>query len=130
MRFLLIPFIFAAILQIVTGDGDRMQGAIGLLVFLGLYFLFSISRRLQYDDQNFYIIRGSNERAIHFSSIISIKKTSTKVNGERYWKMVYLDEFKVERRCRFFSSFNKDFHNKVRSVNPDVVIWTHPIFNH
>lgn len=130
MRFLLIPFIFAAILQIVTGDGDRIQGAIVLLVSLGLYFLFTISRRLQYDDQNFYIIRGSNERAIHFSSIISIKKTSTKVNGERYWKMVYLDEFRIKHNCRFFSSFNKEFHTRVRTVNPDVVIWTHPFFNH
>ena len=76
------------------------------------------------------INRSINEKKIPFSVIISIKKSNTKVNGSRFWKLVYLDKLKKERTCRFFSDFNKEFRQSVKIVNPDVVIWTHPHFNH
>lgn len=131
MRFIFILFAFLIILGIIENPQNIIWDLLFLLICAILYFLFSISRRLQFDTQNFYIIRGSNEKAIHFSSIISIKKSSTKINGGRYWKMIYKDEFGSEHKCRyFFDFFYKEFHENVKKINPDVVIWTHPFFNH
>ena len=102
-----------------------------LLVFVGLFFLFKRARRLEYDDENLYVIRAKkNVKTIHFKEINSIKRSGARVNGERYWIIRYQDGDK-QRKIRYFRLFfNKEFHQAVRDVNPNVVIWTHPHFNH
>lgn len=104
---------------------------ITLAVFVGLFFLFRRARRLEYDDENIYIIRAKKiVKTISFKDIVSIKRSAAKVNGERFWIVRYKDEGK-EKKFRYFRLFfNKEFHQAVRDVNPDVVIWTHPFFNH
>ena len=76
---------------------------------LGLFYLLKKARKIQHDDENVYIISSINEKKIHFSAIISIKKSNTKVNGSRFWKLVYLDEMKKKRTCRYFADFTKEF---------------------
>lgn len=128
----LIPLILSAfiILDLLTNYENIFEHLTALLICAVFFFIFKISRRIQYDSNNLYIIRGGNERVIPFSTIISIKKSSTKVNGSRYWKLLYKDNTGNEKMCRYFLSFAKEFNESVRKVNPDVVIWTHPFFNH
>ena len=130
MRFIAYPLIILQILEFIYDSEGKLWDVAFFFIWIGFYLVMSRARRLQHDNENFYIIRGSDERVVPFTSIVSIKKSSTKVNGSRYWKLIYLDEFKTENKCRFFSDFNKEFHNSVKAVNPDVVIWTHPHFNH
>lgn len=101
-----------------------------LLSSIGLFFLFKRAKRLEHDDVNLYLIRDKMEKVIPFTDIISIKRSSTKVNGERYWIIRYKDDDK-EKSVRYFRLFwNKEFQQAVRDQNPAVVIWTHPHFNH
>lgn len=101
-----------------------------LVLSIGLFFLFKRAKRLEHDDVNLYLIRDKKENVIPFTDIISIKRSATKVNGERYWIIRYKDVDR-ERSLRYFRLFwNKEFQQAVRDQNPSVVIWTHPHFNH
>lgn len=131
LRYLLIPFILVFIFGIFVGDFKDGWTFVLLFISIGLFLWIKRARKLKHDDTYFYIIHGKKEKAIHFSNITSIKKSKAKVNGSRYWILRYKleDEVKV-KKCRFFSSFDGKFHGAVRKVNPEVVIWTHPHFNH
>lgn len=129
MRWLMVPVAIFSILDI-WDKPDRWTGVIVLAISVGLFFLFKRARRLERDDENLYIIRDKKEKIVPYTSIISIKRSAAKVNGERFWKLKYNDGSK-DRTIRFFRLFfNKDFHSAVRKANPKVVIWTHPHFNH
>ncbi|MFD2568779.1 MGDG synthase family glycosyltransferase [Pseudotenacibaculum haliotis] len=127
-RWLMIPVVAFAIPQSL---GSYIW--INLLIIavgVGLFFVFKRARRIEHDDENVYIIRDKKEKAIPFTDIISIKRSATKVNGERFWKLRYKDGAK-ERTIRYFRLFfNKEFQEAVKEKNPEVVIWTHPHFNH
>jgi Ca2+/Na+ antiporter len=128
-RFLLIPVFFVLFLNIFNNPSSWIS-YVWFAVCLGLFYLLKQARRIQHDDENVYIIKGQKEKEIHFSDIISIKRSNTKVNGSRFWKLVYMDELKKKRTCRYFADFTKEFRQSVKKVNPDVIIWTHPHFNH
>lgn len=131
MRFIFLLIAFFIVLEIISTSQDRILNFAYLMIYVMLFLLFRLSRRLQFDSKNFYIIRGNNEKIIPFISIISIKKSSSKVNGGRYWKMLYQDEFKTEHICRYFPTLDtKKLNESVKKVNPNVVIWEHPFFNH
>ena len=100
-----------------------------LLILTGIIYLLWKHRRLKYDSKNLYIQRGKEETNFPLSNILSIKKSKTKINGQRFWILIYLDKQKMEKKLRFKSNFNKEFHNTVRQNNPNVVILTHPFFN-
>ncbi len=87
-------------------------------------------RRLTHDNQNLYIKRGNEEISVPLATIQSIKRSAAKVNGQRYWILIYLDEVKETQKLRFDSDFNTPFFDAVRKNNPEVVIWEHPFFNH
>lgn len=131
IRFIIIPVALAIALEIVIEGQDLVWNFIYLLICAGLYFLLQHSRRIQYDSNNFYIIRGANEKVVPFSTIISIKKSNTKINGGRYWKLTYKDEFGKEHLCRYFHDFfSESFLKSVQKINPGVVIWRQAFFNH
>lgn len=131
LRYLLVPFILVFVFGIFAGDFNDGWTFVFLFISIGLFLLIKRARKLKHDDEYFYIIRDKKEKAIHFSQIISIKKSRSKVNGSRYWILRYKIEGADKiKKCRFFSSFDGEFHRAVRKVNPDVVIWTHPHFNH
>jgi hypothetical protein len=97
---------------------------------VGLFFLFRRAKRLEHDNVNLYLIRNKKEKVIPFTNITSIKRSAAKVNGERYWIIRYEEKGK-QKSLRYFRLFwNKEFQQAVRKQNPDVVIWTHPHFNH
>lgn len=131
MRFILLPILFAILLNIFSESENRAWMVLYFHIGIGLYFLLYRSRKLKYDSQHLYIIHGKKEKVVPFERIISIKRSRAKVNGSRYWILVYTNEEDVQKKIRFFRSFfNKDFHEKLRMANPSVVIWTHPFFNH
>lgn len=128
-RFLLVPVFPAIILQIFSQSEDRALGFIYLFCAIGLYALLYRIRRLQFDSKFFYIVRGKAEKAIPLSAISSIKRSRTKVNGSRFWKLRYCESNGKERLVRYFSDFDKEFHTAVRKANPVVVVWHHPYFH-
>lgn len=129
MRWLMIP---VALFSIPTST-EMPYFLITNIILVGsivLFFVLKKAKRLEHDDINLYLIRDKNERVIPFTSIVSIKRSNTKVNGERFWKIRYKDEGQ-EKILRYFRLFwNKEFHQAVRDQNPEVIIWTHPHFNH
>ncbi len=128
-RFLMFPVALFSIFHIYE-HWESWSGYIVLGISIGLFYMFKRARRIEHDDENVYIIRGKKEKAIPFTDIISIKRSATKVNGERFWKLRYKDGAK-ERTIRYFRMFfNKEFQKIVKEKNPEVVIWTHPHFNH
>ena len=129
-RWVMLPAVLFTFLYLI--QNPTSWGAfIVLAVFVGLFFFFRRARRLEHDDENIYIIRAKKiVKTISFKEINSIKRSAAKVNGERYWIVRYNDGGK-EKKLRYFRLFfNKEFHQAVRDMNPDVVIWTHPHFNH
>jgi hypothetical protein len=128
VRWLMIPVVFFAL---PTEFHSYIWVNILIIgIGVGLFFLLSRARRLEHDDINLYIIRGKEEKVIPFTKINSIKRSAAKVNGERFWIIRYQDGSK-ERKVRYFRLFyNKEFQQAVKDQNPDVVIWTHPHFNH
>lgn len=131
IRYFLIPVMIALLGEIIYYKENRWQNVVFFMLCVILFYLLKRMRKLQHDNQNFYIIRGTKENVIPFTSIISIKRSRSKVNGSRFWIITYTDEKNKTRKCRYFSDFfNKEFHECVRLENPSVIIWTHPFFNH
>lgn len=131
MRFVPLFLAMFITLQIFDSTENLVVNLAILALLIVLFFRLGRARRLEFDRQNFYIIKGPNETVIPFLSIKSIKRSSAKVNGSRYWIMIYSDEAGYERKCRYFSSFtSKKFHKKVREANTNLVFWSHPFFNH
>jgi len=129
MRWLMIPIAVFAIAHIYENPRSWVGGAV-LVVSIGLFYMFQRARRIEHDDANLYIIRHKKEHVIPFTQINSIKRSSAKVNGERFWIIRYQDGPK-ERKIRYFRLFfNKEFQQAVKDQNPEVVIWTNPHFNH
>lgn len=130
LRFVLIPIIIVSILGLIDSIEDWEINILTLIVSLFLYFLFWRSRRMQHDSENLYVINGSKTKVIPFTSIISIKRSRTTINGSRFWILKYLNQLEETRTLRYNTSFTKEFRDSVEKANPDVVIWTHPFFNH
>ena len=129
--FLVFPFALGLIVEIFSTTDNMIWNLIYLLICGIIFMVFRFSRRLYFDEKNFYIVRGNYEKEIPFTNIISLKKSSTKVNGERYWKLLYKDKDGEEHICRFFKMFGiKEFQNAIRAENKDIIIWDHPFFGH
>lgn len=96
------------------------------------WFLFYMHRKLSFDGTGVYKRYGRKEIHIPFQSIVSIKKSGTKINGRRTWKLTHNSD-----KIRSFHFLEGNFqHGSVKEmigiatkVNPDIVIWWHPFFN-
>lgn len=133
IRWWRFPLLFVAVFMASEALRFEENWSYYLLTFLiltGLGFLLWNRRRLKHDSKNLYIKRGKDETTVPLANIVSIKRSRTKVNSERFWILIYQDEIKQDQKLRFNSSFNKPFFDAVRDNNPDVVIWEHPFFNH
>jgi hypothetical protein len=130
MRFLLIPVVLVLLSEIIYSESRWIILPFFLLSLI-LYYRLKNARKIKIDDQFLYLVYGKNEKVIPFQQIKSIKRSASKVNGSRYWILKYELEEGKSKSVRYFRDFfNKEFHNAVRLKNPDVVIWTHPHFNH
>lgn len=131
IKYIFLVIAFFVLLEIIDTSENRVYNFLYLFIFIGLFLLFRLARKIQYDSQNLYIIRANKKRIIPLSTIKSIKKSRSKVNGSRFWILIYTNEMGEEKKIRYFMSFlYTDFNNKVKQANPAVIIWTHPFFNH
>lgn len=131
IRWLRFPILFVSVFigaEVLKFEENWSYYLLVFLILIGFGYLLWNRRRLKHDNTNLYIKRGNDERRVPLSNIVSIKRSSTKVNGSRYWILIYLDEIKEEQKLRFNSDFNKEFFDTVRDRNPEVIIWEHPFF--
>ncbi len=129
-RYIIAPIVLIVTASMIQHGTYSNWKIIILLLFSGITYLLWKHRRLKFDSENLYIRRGNEETTVPLTNIVSIKRSSTRVNNERYWILIYLDELQQERKLRFNSDFDKEFHDTVKKNNPEVIIWTHPFFNH
>lgn len=130
---------FVVLMLLAVLDSALLQGYFNLPAFLlmligaGLFVMLTNSREMQYDAENLYLLFGAREKVIPMTSIVSIKRSSMKVQGSRPWILEYTNEREEKRKFRFFEPVfgdSTDFRKKVRVAHPSVVIWEHPHFNH
>jgi len=129
IRWLRFPILFVSVFigaEVLKFEENWSYYLLVFLILIGFGYLLWNRRRLKHDGANLYIKRGNDETRIPLTRVISIKRSSTKVNGSRYWILIYLNEIKEEQKLRFNSDFNKEFFDTVRDSNPDVIIWEHP----
>lgn len=137
-RYILIPVMLFCILDFFDDNStisNSIPSFIVLVVSLVLYYLINNSRWMSFDDNNLYIINGKREKSIHFTDIVSIKKSATKISYfGRFWKIRYKEGDGTEKTRRYYPPFlgkeQKQFYTAVQKVNSKVVVWTHPHFNH
>lgn len=103
-RFLMVP-VFLSGVSYTYYEPDRWTGPVTMTVAVILFYLLKRARKIKYDDENVYIIRGKKEKVIPFTSIVSIKKSAAKVNGSHFWKLRYKDEQKKQRTIRILEVF-------------------------
>lgn len=131
------PLALIAIFSFLALFQEPIFPSSSIVVFLVssiLYYLVYRSRRIVFDDRAIYRKNGKKEKPTSFESIKSIKRSSTIVNGVRLWKVTYLDSEGSEKRFRykegtFQHGSTKEFIEKVKRVNPSLVVWMHPYFN-
>lgn len=100
-----------------------------------LFTLLYYSRRIVFSSTHLFKIHGNRKQAIPLTAIQSIKRTGAKVNGTRMWIVNYLNTKGKEKKVRFLEGVfqhesTKELIQEVRKVNPNVVVWEHPHFNH
>ena len=74
---------------------------------------------MEFDHDNLYILYGTDEKVIHFSSIVSIKRSRAD-KKKHHWKVTYLDKFSYKNSYRYKSHTNTEFQRRVKKVNPEV----------
>lgn len=92
----------------------------------GLVFLLWIYRKVKYDDKNVYFISGNRKKVVPYETITELKRSKSRVNGDRFWILKYENENGSIKTRRFFHGIfrdgPKDFHQKLKAVNPGVNI--------
>lgn len=134
-RYILIPVMIVCLFGIFDNLYKSLIYIIVLIVCMVLYYLINNSRWMNFDNTTLYVINGKRESTIHFMDIVSIKKSATKISHfGRYWKIRYKEGDGTERTRRYYPPYlgdtQKKFYTAVQKVNPKVVVWTHPFFNH
>ena len=120
----------------IWGESGPSEGEIIIfLICITCFVALYLSRRVRFDEDNIYRINGKRERATSFSSIVSIKRSRIKVNNQRMWKVTYKDEVDQEKKFRFLEGLfqhgsTQEFIQNAQRVNPSIVVWQHPFFNH
>lgn len=129
-RFLIGFVVFMITLDMVQNNSYSLWKTSIILCLSGVTYWLWKRRKLRFDSKNLYIKRGNIETTVALTNVISIKRSKAKVNGSRFWVLVYLNNLKEKKTLRFDSDFNKDFFETVKKNNPKVIILTHPFFNH
>ncbi len=132
VRWLIVPIALGFLMSAFSEGGHTSRDLFIVFICYLLFILIKKSRKIQYDSESLYIIHGKKEKIIQFANIISIKKSNTKINGKRFWKLTYdIDDKK--QTCRYFADLfdldAKKMNEKIRKINPNVIIWYHPYFH-
>lgn len=132
-----ILFGFLTFIFISNGIGGSTNVAqdifFGLLFGL-IAFLLHISRRVKFNETAIIRFYGKRQKITPFEKIVSIKRSRTKVNNVRLWKVDYLDEDGLAKKFRFKEGTfqhgsTKEMIKKAEAINPKIVVWYHPYFD-
>ena len=97
-------------------------------------FLFGLEKKfisdddLFFDNENLYAINNKNQKAtFKLTDITEISKTSWEINNRRLWQIKIKQENDKEIVFKFahnYTIWNKNFlhfHEKIKSINPNVI---------
>lgn len=100
-----------------------------LIISLIGYFLFKYfdkAKTIEYDNNHLYVSDKFGMETVPLEHIVSLKMTTTKLNGNWGWKITYLDIDKVEQHASFFPrilNINMEgFHQQIKNKNPQAKI--------
>lgn len=134
VRFFLIPIALSFLSGLIYEDENRARSFVFLAATIALFYLIKRYRRVHFDSQNLYLIYGSKEKVIPFTSIKIMRESRWKTNHRRRWIVTYVNDQKEEKKCKFFpGNLNgniKQFRKSVEKANPDVEIKEFLIFGY
>ena len=122
LRFLLVPVFLVLLVNIILYTNQAVVSFFLILFTALIFYLIGRYRRMEFDYDNLYIMYGTDERVVSFSSIVSIKRSNSKKNNMHYWKVTYLDKFSYKKSYRYKSYINNEFQRRVKKANADVRI--------
>lgn len=128
-------FALFSLISFLQNNHWNSTSIISLFIPCIAFTLIYYSRRIVFSQNHFYKIYGHKEIIIPFKSIQSIKRSAVKINGTRMWKVTYRKRNGFKKKMMFLegifqSGSTKTLIKRVKSVNPNMVIWEHPHFNH
>tara|TARA_R110002072_G_scaffold71681_1_gene171711 strand:+ start:932 stop:1378 length:447 start_codon:yes stop_codon:yes gene_type:complete len=118
-RFFLVPVFLVLIANLILFTNEALVSFFLLFFVATLFYLIGRYRRMEFDHDNLYILYGTDEKVIHFSSIVSIKRSRAD-KKKHHWKVTYLDKFSYKNSYRYKSHTNTEFQRRVKKVNPEV----------
>ena len=118
----------------IGGSTNVPQDIFFGLLFGLIAFLLHISRRVKFTETEIIRFYGRRQKVTPFEKIVSIKRSRTKVNNVRLWKVDYLDKDGLAKKFRFKEGTfqhgsTKEMIKMAEAVNPEIVVWYHPYFN-
>jgi hypothetical protein len=122
LKFLLVPVFLVLFSNIILNPKSVIISFILILFTAVLFYLIGRYRKMEFDYDNLYVMYGTDERLINFSSIISIKRSNSKKKNKHYWKVTYLDKFSYKNSYRYKSTVNSEFQRRVKKSNSEVRI--------
>lgn len=132
-RWLFVPIALIAFVGLLYWE-NVINNIIGLVICTVLFYLLNRARTIYFDSTNLYLVYGKEEKIVPLRAVKSLKRSAAKVNGSRYWILIYEGDGSQEKKFRFFcgpfGSTIKKFISALKSQNSNVVVWTHPHFNH
>tara|TARA_R110000787_G_scaffold7747_6_gene26053 strand:+ start:4051 stop:4503 length:453 start_codon:yes stop_codon:yes gene_type:complete len=122
LKFLLVPVFLVLLANIILYPKNATISFILIIFTAVLFYLIGRYRRMEFDYENLYIMYGTDERVINFSSIVSVKRSNSKKKNKYYWKVTYFDKFSYKNSFRYKSMINSEFQRRVKKVNSEVRI--------
>lgn len=107
--------------------------SIPCMIFLAmsgiLYYLFSIAKTVEFDEQHLFISDKKRSEVIPLNNVFKIKLTMTQINNDNFWKIKYIGNDGKENVVRIlpqrenFEVFKKTVEQKNSQV--EIRKWSH-----
>jgi len=120
-KYLLIVFIVIGLYQLIfkVRHLEEVIISISIMAVAGLFsrWIYRMPT-IAYDDANLYIVKNGAEEAVSLTAITIIEATGTRLNDERFWRIIYRDNQKQLKSVKLLtnSAFN-GFTLKVEQLN-------------
>jgi ribosomal protein L31E len=104
-----------------------------LIISAVLYYLFDVSKTVEFDNDFMYIKGKSGEEKIPLKNVYKIKLTMIEINKNNMWKIGYYDNNRIKKSVRILPRFlNKHFDEftiqvKIANKNVNIQNWSHSL---
>lgn len=125
-----IAVILLVVLFYSYKETNALICCITFLALLGLlYYLFSIAKTVEFDEQDLFISNKNESEVIPLNKVFGIKFTMTRINNNNFWKIKYVGNDGNKKAVRILPKRDKfdAFKKLVKEKNPGVEIknWSH-----